>query len=68
MTYIEDKPIELSETIKNESISNLNLCPIKMPNLLQKMRYGSNMEPDYQIKELMKYIKVEFVNVWLILF
>lgn len=63
MTYIEDKPIELFETIKNESISNLNLCPIKMPNLFQKMRYGSNMEPDSQIKELMKYIKVEFVNV-----
>lgn len=63
MAYIEDKPIELSETIKNESISNLNLCPIKMPNLFQKMRYGSNMEPDSQIKELMKYIKVEFVNV-----
>ena len=34
-----------------------------MPNLFQKMRYGSNMEPDSQIKELMKYIKVEFVNV-----
>jgi hypothetical protein len=28
------------------------------------MRCGSNMEPNDLIKELSKYIKVEFVELW----
>ena len=53
----------INQNVENESTSHFNSCPIKMPNLFQKMRCGSNMEPNDLIKELSKYIKVEFVEL-----
>lgn len=63
MNFIDDKKVMINQNVENESTSHFNSCPIKMPNLFQKMRCGSNMEPNDLIKELSKYIKVEFVEL-----